>query len=227
MRNIFLLLLTITLFSCRVKPDIVPNSQNQSSAIVFEFVIPKILMGYFYPIRVMFVKLDKSKNNISELKMVETNFLTRSRYYVFNIEPGEYAFVGAHVQEIDPQTKKQANVYYIMDRQNLEKSKFSVKPNQIIVLGKYIADFNQTKLGIDPDMDNVGESIVGSFKTSLSAKISSAIISTLLTGDAGQSDSSGYSGFKEIIQTSEIIEEMKKQTKLDLEETKWSSLPIQ
>ncbi|TGL11352.1 hypothetical protein [Leptospira meyeri] len=227
MRSFILLIFAVTLFSCRVKPEILPRFPNQSSAIVFEFVIPKTLMGYFYPKRVMLVKLDKSKNNISELKMVETNFLSRSRYYVFNIEPGEYAFVGAHVQELDPQTKKQANMYYVMDRLNLEKSKFSVKENQIIVLGKYIADFNESKLGNDSDMDNVGESIVGSFKTSLSAKIGSAIISTLLTGDAGQSDSSGYAGFKEIIQTSEIIEEMKQQTKLDLEETKWSSLPIQ
>ncbi|PJZ84218.1 hypothetical protein [Leptospira harrisiae] len=221
------ILLAITLFSCRFKPEILPNIPNQSSAIVFEFVIPKILMGNFYPERVMLVKLDKSKQQISELKIVETNFFSRSRYYVFNIEPGEYAIVGAHVHENDPQTKKEANVYYIMDRKNLEKSKFTVKANQIIVLGKYVADFNQSELGVDPDMDNVGESIVGSFKTSFSTKISSAIISSLLTGDAGQSDSSGYSGFKEIIQTPEIIEEIKKQTKLDLEETKWSSIPIQ
>ncbi|WP_232369262.1 hypothetical protein [Leptospira abararensis] len=183
-------------------------------------------MGYFYPERVFLVKLDKSKNNISELKIIETNYFSQSRYYILNIEPGDYAFAGAHVHEKDPQSKKEANIYYVLDRQNLEKSKFTVKPNQILVLGKYVVEFNKTALEFDPDMDNVGESIIGSFKTSTTAKIGSAIISAVLTGGANQSDSSGYAGFKEIIQTPEIIEEIKKQTKLDLEETRWSSIPV-
>ncbi|TGM61452.1 hypothetical protein [Leptospira vanthielii] len=227
MRTLAILTLAITLFNCRIKPDILPNSSNQSSAIAFELIIPKTLMGHFYPERVLLVKLDKSKKNISELQIIETNFFSQRRYYVLNIEPGDYAFVGAHVHEKDVQTQKEANIYYILDRQNLEKSKFTVKPNQILILGKYVVDFNKTALELDPDMDNVGESIIGSFKTSLTAKIGAAIISTVLTGGADQTDTSGYAGFKEINQSTEMIEEIKKQTKLDLEETRWSPIPIQ
>lgn len=226
MRTIVILAFTITLFNCRIKPEILPHTPNQSSAITFEFIIPKILMGHFYPERVFLVKLDKSKKNISELEIIETNYFSQSRHYVLNIEPGEYAFVGAHVHEKDPHNKNDANIYYILDRQNLEKSKFIVKPNQVLVLGKYVVDFNKTELAFDPDMDNVGESIVGSFKTSFAAKIGTAIVSTILTGGANQSDSSGYAGFKEIIQSPEMIEEIKKQTKLDFEETRWSPIPI-
>ncbi|WP_040506381.1 hypothetical protein [Leptospira wolbachii] len=54
------------------------------------------------------------------------------------------------------------------------------------------------------------------YVSSLTAKIGAAIISTVLTGGADQTDSSGYAGFKEINQTAEMIEE-----------TRWSSIPIQ
>ncbi|MCW7493601.1 hypothetical protein ND861_13205 [Leptospira sp. 2 VSF19] len=227
MRIIITIILALTLLHCRIKPEVIPNSPKQSSAIVFELVIPKTLMGHFYPEKVFLLKLDKSKKNLSELPLIETNFFSQRRYYVLNIEPGEYAIVAAHVHEKDARTQKDANVYYVLDRQNLEKSKFSVKPNQIMILGKYIVDFNKTELGTDLDMDNVGESIVGSFKTSLTAKIGAAIISTVLTGGADQTDSSGYAGFIETNQTKEMVEEIKKQTKLDLEETAWSSIPLE
>lgn len=227
MKTIITIILLLTLFHCRMKPEVKPNLPKQSSAVVFELVVPKIFMGHFYPEKVILLKLDKSKKNLSELQMIETNFFSISRYYVLNIEPGEYAIVAAHVHEKDPNTQKDANVYYVLDRENLEKSKFTVKPNQVQILGKYVVGFNKTELGTDHDMDNVGESIIGSFKTSLTAKIGAAIVSTVLTGGADQTDSSGYAGFTEIDQSKEMIEGIKKQTKLDFEETAWSSIPIE
>lgn len=223
MRKLVTLTIVMVLFNCRSKPDILPNYPNKSSAIVFELGVPKLLFGDAGAEKVWLVKLDKTKKKISELKLIENNFKSQSRLYYLNIEPGEYAFVGAHIHQQGNQNQPEANFYHVFDRNNLEKSKFTVKPNQVLVLGKYRIDFNGTPLEQDPDMDNVGESIVGSFKTSLGLKIAGAVASALLGGSAP--DSSGYSGFKEIVQTPEIKDEIEKESKLDLEGTEWFVIP--
>ncbi|TGL87186.1 hypothetical protein EHQ68_11555 [Leptospira congkakensis] len=224
MRTIITLAITITLFNCRSKPDILPNYPNKSSAIVFELGVPKLFFGDAGAEKVWLVKLEKGKNKISELKLLETNFRSRSRLYYLNIEPGEYAFVGAHIYQKGNQNQPEANFYHVFDRINLEKSKFTVKPNQILVLGKYRIEFNGTPLEQDPDMDNVGESIVGNFKTGIGIKIAAAVATALLGG--GSPDSSGYSGFTEIVQTPEMKAEIEKESKLDLEGTEWFVIPI-
>ncbi|PJZ44944.1 hypothetical protein [Leptospira brenneri] len=224
MRALVTLSIVIVLFNCRSKPDILPNYPNKSSAIVFELGVPQILFGDYGAEKVWLVKFDKSKEKISELKLLETNFRSRSRLYYLNIEPGEYAFVGAHIYQKGNQNQPEANFYHVFDRSNLEKSKFTVKPNQILVLGKYRIDFNGSPLDQDQDMDTVGESIIGSFKTSLGIKIAGAVASALLGG--GAPDSSGYSGFKEIVQTPEIKDEIEKESKLDLEGTEWFLIPV-
>lgn len=223
MRRIITLAITLTLFNCRSKPDILPNYPNKSSAIVFEMGVPKLLFGDTGAEKVWLVKLDKKKK-INELNLLETNFQSQSRLYYLNIEPGEYAFVGAHIHQKGNQNQPEVNFYHIFDRINLEKSKFTVKPNQILVLGKFRIEFNGTPIGQDPDMDDVGESIIGSFKTNLGIKIAAAIASSLLGGSS--SNSSGYSGFKEIVQTPEIKAEIEKESKLDLEGTEWYVIPI-
>ncbi|TGL54050.1 hypothetical protein EHQ59_07595 [Leptospira kemamanensis] len=224
MRIFITLALAVTLFNCRSKPEILPNYPNKSSAIVFEMGIPKLLFGDQSAQRVWLVKLDKTKKKISELQLMESNFASQTRLYYLNIEPGEYAFVGAHIHQKGNQNQPEANFYHVFDRANLEKSKFTVKPNQVLVLGKYRIAYNGTPLEQDPDMDNVGESIVGSFKTSLGIKVAGAIASALLGG--GVPDTSGYSGFQEIVQTPELKAEIEKETKLDLEGTEWFTIPI-
>jgi hypothetical protein len=223
MRFLLTIAFAITLSNCRSKPEILPNYPDKSSAIVFEMGIPQLMFGDKPTEKVWLVKLEKNSKKINDLELIQANFKSQSRFYHLNIEPGEYAFVAAYVFVKGQQMQPNQHVYYVFDRSNLEKYKFTVKPNQLQVLGKYRIEYNGTAIEQDPDMDNVGEKVVGNFKSSIALRLGVAIASALLGGDI---TTGGYAGVKELVNSPESKSTIEKETREDLEGTDWFKLPI-
>jgi hypothetical protein len=215
------MLLFLSILNCRSKPDVLPAVPNKSSAIVLELGEPR-LFGSTSLEKFWLVKFEKGVTKISELPLLESNFNSGSRLYLLNIEAGEYAIAGGYRFQKGNQGSIDTNYYYVFDRAHLEKTKFSVKPNQVQIVGKFKVEFNGGKLEVDPDMDNLGEKIVGNFKASLLGKIGVGIATALLGGSI---TAPGYANIVKV-NTPEDLAEIEKEVKLDFAETKWSEIPL-
>ncbi|MDX1959051.1 MAG: hypothetical protein SFU98_10790 [Leptospiraceae bacterium] len=214
-----LVFLLLFLSACRSKPEVMPSDVKQSSAIVIQISDPMTNTNFWL------LKLDPKKKKYSELQMFQSNFLSGKRMYLLNIEPGDYVLVGSYRYKKSNGQDGDGNVryYHILDRESVEKTKFTVKPNQTYIVGEFSLDEKIQRVGADPEIDDIGEKVYPGFKDSLTKKIVLGIGFAILGIDLSLPAFVKVSDWNE---KEELKAEIEKEVKLDFERTDWETIPI-